>query len=275
MANKVATHRGTESHSLKGPVEFDGQRYRQTSAHQKEWGSRLISELALRGDESILDIGCGDGILTAQLADRVHRGNVTGIDASVGMIETARTNQRPNLSFVRLDINATEYSAAFDLVFSNATLHWIKDHTKLLRLLHCSLKDGGALRVNFAADGNCQTWFRVARELIASDEFSGEFAGFDWPWFMPAVDDYQRLLADSPFTDFKVWGENADRYFPNGEAMLGWLDHPSIVPFKRHLNANLADRFHKLAAVRMIELTRQSDGTCFETFRRINVSARK
>src|SRR5262245_23628710 len=206
MGNDVVTDRGEKMPSEGTPVEFDGQRYRQTSAHQKEWGSRLISELALRGDESILDIGCGDGILTAQLADRVPRGHVTGIDASAGMIETARTNQRPNLSFVRLDINATEYSAEFDVVFSNATLHWIKDHAKLLRLLHCSLDDGGTLRVNFAADGNCQTWFRVAHELIASDEFREAFTGFEWPWFMPAIDEYQRLLADSPFTDFKVWG---------------------------------------------------------------------
>jgi trans-aconitate methyltransferase len=275
MANKVATHRGTESHSQRGPVEFDGQRYRQTSAHQKEWGSRLISELALSGDESILDIGCGDGILTAQLADRVPRGRVTGIDASVGMIEAARTNERPNLSFVQIDICCADFAKQFDVVFSNATLHWIKDHTKLLRLLHRSLKNGGTLRVNFAADGNCETLFRVAHGLIVSEEFREAFTGFEWPWFMPAIDEYQRLLADSPFTDFKVWGENADRYFPTVEAMLGWVDHPSIVPFKRHLKRDVADRFHQLAAARMVELTKQPNGTCFETFRRINVSARK
>src|SRR6185369_6658472 len=128
---------------------------------------------------------------------------------------------RPNLSFVRLDVNAAEYSAEFDVVFCNATLHWIKDHKRLLRLLHRSLKAGGTLRVNFAADGNCQTWFRVAHELMSSAEFKASFADFEWPWIMPATDEYRSLLADSPFTDFEVWGENADRYFPNVEAMLG------------------------------------------------------
>jgi trans-aconitate 2-methyltransferase len=57
--------------------------------------------------------------------------------------------------------------------------------------------------------------------------------------------------------------------------MLGWLDHPSIVPFKQHLDPAVAQRFHEAAAARMIAYTKQADGTCFETFRRINVSAQK
>ena len=92
---------------------------------------------------------------------------------------------------------------------------------------------------------------------------------------MPALDDYKQLLGKSPFSEIKVWSENADRYFPNVEAMLGWLDHPSIVPFKQHLKADVAERFHQAAAARMIEYTKQADGTCFETFRRMNVSACK
>ena len=163
MGADFPTNRPGESKSERVPVEFDGQRYRQTSAHQKEWGSRLISELELRGDESILDVGCGDGIITAQLADRVPRGRVLGIDSSTGMINVAQSNERPNLAFALLDVNAASFAEEFDIVFSNAALHWIKDHAKLLRILHRSLKDKGVLRVNFAADGNCQTWFRVAR----------------------------------------------------------------------------------------------------------------
>lgn len=69
------------------PYEFDAERYKQASAHQRSWGERLIAELALKGHEHILDLGCGDGRLTAQLAEQVPQGHVLGIDASQNMID--------------------------------------------------------------------------------------------------------------------------------------------------------------------------------------------
>ena len=74
--------------------EFDGTKYAQASTHQKEWGTRLIEELELQGHESVLDLGCGDGTLTAQIAELLPTGRVTGIDSSQGMIDTACRNTR-------------------------------------------------------------------------------------------------------------------------------------------------------------------------------------
>jgi trans-aconitate 2-methyltransferase len=85
--------------------EFDGERYAQASAHQREWGARIIAELGLRGDERVLDLGCGDGGLTARLADLVPGGEVLGIDASRGMIEAAQPKARGNLRFRCMDID--------------------------------------------------------------------------------------------------------------------------------------------------------------------------
>jgi trans-aconitate 2-methyltransferase len=70
--------------------EFDGKRYEKASAHQKEWGSTIIAQLGLTGHERVLDLGCGDGLLTSQVADLLPDGEVVGIDASQGMIEVAR-----------------------------------------------------------------------------------------------------------------------------------------------------------------------------------------
>jgi len=256
-------------------VEFDGRRYEQTSAHQKEWGTKLIQELDLRGDERILDVGCGDGTLTATLAAAVQHGSVLGIDASKGMVEAARTKQEANLSFEQLDILKCVFLDEFDVVFSNATLHWIKDHRKLLAILHRALVPSGVLRANFAGDGNCATLNRIAKELMARSDFRDAFVGFEWPWYMPSVDDYKELVMRSPFGNADVWGENADRHFPDATAMLGWIDHPASVPFRQHVDPETAERFHKALADAMIAATQQEDGTCFETFRRINVLARK
>jgi len=256
-------------------VEFDGKRYAQTSTHQKEWGIRLIEELNLRGDERILDVGCGDGALTAKLAEFVPDGAVTGIDASKGMIETAQTHKSSNLAFQHLDVINLNFNEEFDIVFSNAVLHWVKDHKTLLELLYRALKPSGKLRVSFAGEGNCSTLNNIALEVMGRNEFRDAFSGFEWPWYMPGVDEYSKLVNRTPFDKAEVWGENADRYFPDENAMLGWVDHPAIVPFKQYLNPDLAEKFHKTVADLMVKSTKQSDGTCFEMFRRINVLAYK
>jgi trans-aconitate 2-methyltransferase len=80
------------------PFEFDAAKYREASTHQQEWGTRLISELCLRGDESILDLGCGDGVLTAKLAQLAPRGRVLGIDLSRNMIAAAEPLASEQLS---------------------------------------------------------------------------------------------------------------------------------------------------------------------------------
>jgi ubiquinone/menaquinone biosynthesis C-methylase UbiE len=82
-----------------GPYEFDGNKYKQASSHQKEWGQKLISETRFAGTENILDLGCGDGTLTSQLAELVPNGRVLGIDASSGMIQTAKQCKKSNCIF--------------------------------------------------------------------------------------------------------------------------------------------------------------------------------
>ncbi|PKP59652.1 MAG: methyltransferase type 11, partial [Candidatus Altiarchaeales archaeon HGW-Altiarchaeales-1] len=118
-------------------------------------------ESKLHGNESILDLGCGDGILTEKLSQLVPKGKVIGIDASVGMINEAKKSEKENLHFLVMDINEINFSNEFDLIFSNATLHWVKDHKKLLANCHTALKSGGIIRFNFAGDGNCSNFFAV------------------------------------------------------------------------------------------------------------------
>jgi trans-aconitate methyltransferase len=255
--------------------EFDGKKYQKASAHQKEWGNKIIAEFELKGNEHILDLGCGDGVLTAQLATLVPDGFVMGIDSSRSMIETAQDLATSNLAFRVQDINELDFENQFDLVFSNATLHWVKDHRLLLKNVLRCLTDGGYLRFNFAAEGNCSHFIKIAKEAMARAEYAERFSSFEWPWYMPDVKTYESLVLQSSFKEVEVWGENADRYFPDVDAMVKWVEQPSLVPLLAILSESEKPKFRDYVVKRMIEVTLQSDGTCFETFRRINVRARK
>jgi len=256
-------------------LEFDGRKYVEASGHQKEWGARLIAELELTGTERILDLGCGDGNLTAQLAARVPDGHVLGIDTSNGMLQTARRHECSNLHFQQKDISALDFLEEFDVVFSNATLHWVHDHERLLDDVFRALRKGGFVRFNFAGEGNCENLLRIVREAMAHPRFSPHFRDFAWPWYMPSLGQYMWLAARTRFHEIRVWTENADHAFAGSEAMIRWVDQPSLVPFLARVPEADKGPFRETVVRRMIEETQRGDGTCFETFRRINVFARK
>ena len=255
--------------------EFDGEAYTKASGLQKEWGNRLIAGLKFEGNEEILDLGCGDGVLTARLATLVPQGNVVGIDASAGMIAAAQKQAGKNLRFVRMNIDDLNFSDRFDLIYSNAALHWVKDHKRLLRNVFAALKPNGRVCWSFAGDGNCRNFYRVVREEMKKREFAAFFDGFVWPWYMPSKSEYENLFDDIGFSEVKIEEENADRYFADVGEMVRWIDNPSLVPFVACLSGREKDLFRQRVVDGMIRSSLQSDGTCFETFRRIKVYARK
>ncbi len=257
------------------PHEFDGKKYRKVSSHQREWGEKLIAELALRGDESVLDLGCGDGGLTAFVAERLPKGRVVGVDASEGMIETADELAGGNLSFRRTAIEEIDFDAEFDVIFSNAALHWVKDHPPMLSRVHRALKTGGVIRFNFAGDGNCANFYRIAKDAIKRAEFALSFADFVWPWYMPSVEEYRRVMSETQFRDVRVWGEKADRPFEDRKSFVGWIDQPCLVPFLARVDPAMTKWFREYVVDRMTRETSTGDGRYFETFRRINVQAKK
>ncbi|WP_067049807.1 class I SAM-dependent methyltransferase [Methanofollis ethanolicus] len=256
--------------------DFDGRKYLKASKPQKEWGTKLIESIDFRDDDVVLDLGCGDGFLTRMIKERIGQGRVIGIDASDGMIAKAREYETPGLEFKLQDIDDLDYRETFSVIISNAALHWVKDHDKLLKNCYAALKEGGILRFNFAGDGNCSHFITVVREAMRQDEFCHYFRNFEWPWYMPGTKEYERIGSAALYSEFRVWDENADRYFRDEDEMIRWIDQPSLVPFLQYIpDADVREDFRAEMIGRMIERTEGEDGRCFETFRRINVFARK
>jgi len=260
---------------MKVGYPFDGKKYEKSSQCQREWGTKLAEELHLRGDESILDLGCGNGVITRELAERVLYGTVVGIDSSLSMLAAAKAHKTQNMKLLLLDITEMEFETEFDVVFSNAALHWVLDHEKLLKNIYGALKPNGFLRVQFASDGNAPTFIAVVREVMELPEWVAYFKSFTWPWYMAKPVEYEKLLSSTEFRNYRVWGENKDRYFPDEESMIGWIEEPSLIPFLAVLPEDLKKPFRDAVVERMIERTKQRDGTYFEIFRRINVYAEK
>jgi len=254
---------------------FDGKKYEKSSQCQREWGTTLAEELNLKGNETILDLGCGNGVITKELAERVPKGRVVGVDSSPSMLEAAKAHKTQNMELELLDITEMAFEAEFDVLFSNAALHWVLDHEKLLKNVYSALKPHGFLRIQFASDSNCPNLIAVLKAVIELPEFVTRFKDFRWPWYTPTPGEYEKLLSGTEFRNYKVWKENKDRYFPDEKSMIGWIEEPSIVPFLAVLPEGLKKHFRDAVVKRMIERTKQRDGTYFEIFRRINVYAEK
>ncbi|WP_157204828.1 class I SAM-dependent methyltransferase, partial [Methylomonas methanica] len=118
------------------PYRWNAQDYAQNSQAQQQWAKELIALLQLIGHETVLDLGCGDGKVTSEIATIVDRGAVVGIDNSEAMVALAQgrypEQQHPNLSFRVMDAGNLSFAECFDVVFSNAVLHWVKQHQPVI-----------------------------------------------------------------------------------------------------------------------------------------------
>lgn len=119
------------------PQPWNARDYAQHSSAQLQWDEELIPTLGLQGHESLLDLGCRDGRITALIAARLDRGSALGIDLSADMNQLANAQFPPatyaNLSFLQMDVSRIELEQRFDIAFSNAALHWVADHRAVLR----------------------------------------------------------------------------------------------------------------------------------------------
>ena len=101
-------------------------------------------------------------------------------------------------------------------------------------------------------------------------------AFFEWPWYMPSLSEYERMVRErAEFDEVRIWEENADRLFSQDE-LVRWIDQPSLVPFLKHIKDTTQSAAFRNAVVQgMLHVTKHSEREYFETFRRLNVFARK
>jgi len=190
-----------------GPRDWDAEVYHRVSAPQLEWATEVLERLDLRGDEVVLDAGCGSGRVTALIAERVPRGRVIGVDASESMIAKARDTLADQVELHVGNLTELELADAVDVVFSNAVFHWVADHDTLFARLHRVLKPGGRLVAQCGGEGNVAALAEAIAEVGAREPFADHLDGFEPIWNFSSAEDAERRLRAAGFEDIVCWLE--------------------------------------------------------------------
>ena len=177
--------------------------YAKNSNAQLKWARELRQNLNLQGNESVLDVGCGDGKITADISLALPRGQVVGVDSSPEMIAYATrkyaVTQYPNLTFLCVDARCLDFDREFDLCFSNATLHWVDNHQSFLNGASRALRSGGRLVISCGGQGNASDILQVFSELVSSESWKSYFDAFHNPYFFYGDQDYSPWLKNAGF----------------------------------------------------------------------------
>jgi trans-aconitate 2-methyltransferase len=193
---------------------WDAARYQDRHSFVWRFGASLMELLNPQPGERILDVGCGTGQLTAEIAR--SGASVTGLDNSAEMLAEARKNY-PDLAFVLGDAASFHFSEAFDAVFSNAVLHWVKDAEGAVSSIAQALRTGGRFVAEFGGKGNIASVQAALRAVL------GPSADEQSPWYYPSIGEYAPILERR---GFEVGAANLfDRPTPlEGEdGMENWL----------------------------------------------------
>ena len=171
---------------------------------QLEWGLTVLERLPLRGDETVLDAGCGAGRLTERLLERLPQGRVLAVDASEDMVRKAAERLGDRARVWRADLAELELDEPVDAIFSNAVFHWIPDHRRLFERLYAALRPGGRLVAQCGGKGNVARLMRVLQPLAAEERFAPHVAGVERLWRFASAEETGQSLRDAGFTDVQT-----------------------------------------------------------------------
>jgi trans-aconitate methyltransferase len=220
--------------------------YAKSSYVQQQWARELIRKLKLRGNERILDIGSGDGKVTAEISGYLSDGSVTGIDNSEAMIALAQskfsTDVFPNLRFQQGDASRLTFENEFNVVFSNATLHWILDQRPVLDGIYKSLKRNGKILLQMGGRGNAADVLAVFDKLIETNEWQGYFRGFTFPYGFYDAEEYCQWLCEAGFQEKRIEMIPKDAIHQDRAAFEAWI-RTTWLPYTQRVPEEMRETF--------------------------------
>ena len=206
-------------------VDWDGEGYEQISDLQRWLAGRALAAMQLRGNERVLDVGCGDGYVSRLLAAELPNGSVTGVDASPRMIEVARSRPAPagaRLRFEERNVLDLPFSDEFDLVVSFNALHWVVDQQAALARLAAAATPDGSVVVQVVCAGPRRSVEQVALQVCATERWRAAFTGFPVPFVHVDPQTYPELAASAGLSVTELTVDALEWDFGSREAFSRW-----------------------------------------------------
>jgi trans-aconitate 2-methyltransferase len=243
--------------------EWDAGAYHRLSDPQFSWGIGVLDRLTVRGDERVLDAGCGSGRLTRELMSRVPKGTIVGCDLSWNMVRSAgvalgvsqfTSGELPRRAVVCANLLALPWRDTFDVVFSTATFHWVLDHDRLFRELRRALGREGVLEAQCGGGPNLERVHARAKALATSPELREYFDGWRDPWLFASPEQTEIRLRDAGFARAHCWLEETPTSFVDERRYRSFLETVVMRPFLARLpSPQLRSRFLDELVVRARE----------------------
>ena len=188
--------------------DWDAATYDRVSAPQVEWALKVLGRLPLRGDETVLDAGCGSGRVTRLLLERLPHGHVVAVDSAPSMVEHAREALDPERTTVfQANLTELQLDQSVDAAFSNAVFHWVPDHDALFARLHAALRPGGRLVAQCGGEGNVERFHDAAKAVAAEEPYADHLSGWRGPWNFAGAEETAERLERAGFVEVETWLE--------------------------------------------------------------------
>jgi len=257
------------------PYKWDAQDYAENSTAQFDWACELLNKLVLRGDEDVLDIGCGDGKVSAALSRRVLAGSVLGVDSSAEMVALAgdrfSAREYSNLSFAQVDARLLAFDGCFDAVFSNAALHWIRDHASVLAGISRSLKEGGRFLLQMGGRGNVADLIAVLDAMVVRTPWAQYFADFSFPYGFYGPEEYAEWMAAAGLVAERVELIPKDMVHESAAGLAGWV-RTTWLPYTQRISEARREEFiSELVAQYLYEHPLDAEGQTHVRMMRLEV----